>query len=365
MNLDKENLYKEHFNDMCKNDVFSLNEIELNLYLQRIIDCLPNGKLYKYRNFTKEQFDFTYNALNEGYLWLSYAKYFNDKRDMTINYNPLVEIENYQKDLLENPRQFLLKVCSFMPTEIRNQLLSVSDETLSLICNCFKQENSFDKYKLIELAENIGIIVTEEEKVKLNLFEKEKNNIEKKLIPNMEKLADFLVEVNNIIQSEVMVYCFTDSYTNDGMWSLYSNNNNGYCIEYDLNKAFTLPIEEKRKIINIFRVKYEEKKLLPILNMIEWHNMSSNDFINSRKEYFDQLLVKDKSYNFEREWRIVLARVGQKFFADLVSAIIIDESVINTSKAKKLVELANRKGWNVIERKLNVLKTCYLYEQYH
>lgn len=99
--------------------------------------------------------------------------------------------------------------------------------------------------------------------------------------------------------------------------------------------------------------------------MIEWHNMSSNDFINSRKEYFDQLLVKDKSYNFEREWRIVLARVGQKFFADLVSAIIIDESVINTSKAKKLVELANRKGWNVIERKLNVLKTCYLYEQYH
>ena len=46
-----------------------------------------NHALYKYRNFNREQFENTYDALEKGYLFFAYASLMNDRFDTKLNIN--------------------------------------------------------------------------------------------------------------------------------------------------------------------------------------------------------------------------------------------------------------------------------------
>lgn len=355
-------LYKEHFYNMLSNNIFEFSEKDVEYYLKRLIDCLPNGKLYKYRNFKKKQFDYTYDALKEGYLWLSYADEFNDKQDTTINYDPLIELQEYQNRLLNNPREALSMMLPFFPEELRSTLNSIGDETLKLVSSCLDEDGDMNKQELLNVANKMGIIPTMEEIKRLDIAEREKNEFLKKLIPLLKDFFYEYVNVNKNIQKKCLAYCFADSHVNNGMWTYYSDSNKGYCIEYDLNKALCLSIEEKRKIINIFKVVYGEKERLSMLELIETQRKNGDLSFDIRQKYLEQLLTKEKTYQAESEWRLVLIGVDQKLYIDLVDAIFIDEDVVSTPRAKALINLAKDKQWKVFVRKLNYFKTKYVYE---
>ena len=72
---DKERLYKAHLNDMfgiVSIDEFSMKKVDS--ILQRLLQCLPNnGKLYKYRSIEGMNFEYAYDGLEHGYLYMARA----------------------------------------------------------------------------------------------------------------------------------------------------------------------------------------------------------------------------------------------------------------------------------------------------
>ena len=48
-----------------------------------------------------------------------------------------------------------------------------------------------------------------------------------------------------------------------------------------------------------------------------------------------QLLTKNRDWDHEREWRIVVSTEANEFKVDLVSAIIVDRDMVETEKGKK------------------------------
>ena len=78
-----------------------------------------------------------------------------------------------------------------------------------------------------------------------------------------------------------------------------------------------------------------------------------------------RFITKTYDWNHEKEWRIVLSnlRDNNKIFADTVSGIIIDERVIKTDNAKKLIDLAKERLWTIKIRKKNYTGTKHIYEE--
>lgn len=77
---------------------------------------------------------------------------------------------------------------------------------------------------------------------------------------------------------------------------------------------------------------------------------------------FDQILTKEKCWENEREWRIVLGNIDCKIPVDIVSAIIIDERALNKTNAKKLIRLCKKRDWTVKVRKSHIHNTFHSYE---
>lgn len=85
----------------------------------------------------------------------------------------------------------------------------------------------------------------------------------------------------------------------------------------------------------------------------------------ANKEMLTRFITKTYDWNHEKEWRIVLSnlRDNNKIFADTVSGIIIDERVIKTDNAKKLIDLAKERLWTIKIRKKNYTGTKHIYEE--
>ena len=84
----------------------------------------------------------------------------------------------------------------------------------------------------------------------------------------------------------------------------------------------------------------------------------------SNKTKIGQLLTKQEKWKDEKEWRLFLCNIENKLFADIVSAIYIDSSMVDTDNGKKLLELAKERNWDVYIRKLNYIGTKHVYERF-
>ena len=81
---------------------------------------------------------------------------------------------------------------------------------------------------------------------------------------------------------------------------------------------------------------------------------------------FEQLLTKEKSWLTEEEWRVMTHvrdnETGIRVYADLVSAIYIDYSVLEEEKTKRIIELAKLNDWKVFVRYFIDFEAEYRYD---
>lgn len=92
------------------------------------------------------------------------------------------------------------------------------------------------------------------------------------------------------------IACFSETNKSNLMWSHYSENHTGICIEYDYTK--------NKKITNhIFPVNYINKPI----NTIELKNPDINNY-NSEYELdiLISALTKSKEWEYEKEWRFII-----------------------------------------------------------
>jgi hypothetical protein len=116
--------------------------------------------------------------------------------------------------------------------------------------------------------------------------------------------------------------------------------------------------DEANKIINgLSRVKYEnEHHHASFANVIP----AAINAVNAEKlkqemidDWNNQLLVKDISWSHEKEWRLVSNRKDNKLFIDLVSAIYLNQEILQTVEGQALTNLANERKWPIYVRTFN------------
>ena len=139
----------------------------------------------------------------------------------------------------------------------------------------------------------------------------------------------------------MMVYCLCEDYKNQALWSKYANNNKGFCIEYKFDKSNEFSNDIKKYIFNLFPIVYGKKKQFNILVFFEkaidnlmFRKSNSDIPLEDTLELNKQLLTKDSSWKWQKEWRIVLKYEDKN---NRQPAPFISKIIIGSQTPKKLI----------------------------
>ena len=364
--MDRDALYQEHLNEMFGNRVIEdYSDAEILRVLQRLLSCLPNGgKLYKYRHITGEDFDHAYDALKNGYIWLSTADRFNDDEDCTLLYDLETEAESLKEYISNHPDKIIKRVAHDIGIEgdfessLIKEVLNCYDKTIGRIKK--KKALSFLLKHGCDRETSLGFI-NEAQRLTDDIFSQNSSTLE-------QIVTDFL-HFNQTLRAKSYVCSLSEQYDSNTMWAHYADSNQGFCIEYDFSKSLTLPIEIQRLLISTYRVVYKEEKepfsFIHTIDCFLGDRQGTEEFRQISYEILTQLITKKIEWQYEKEWRVFLFHIqGNRLLADLVSRIIIDERIINTDNAQKLISLAKERGWNLTVRTKNLVQTAHKYISY-
>ena len=361
-------IYNEHI-DFINNlpDINNASDEEYVFAFKRLLSLLPNkGKLYKYKSGVGASFENAYKSLRDNYIWMTKVSEFNDRFDCTINY----DYEKGKRNLLEYLdnnkimvwRYYLLKEHNeptkryFTFTDKQNKCLL----TGSLYLN---NEGNLDKYGLsLEIKKLYGDNSQSMYDDCIDFTEL----AYKSFINKFETFKSEFVESLKLINSDrdsIHVFCLCERYDLNSMWAHYCNNT-GLVIEYDFNKLLNQDISLIKKCISMYKVQYKDKQKMDLTSLFDSFYKMEDYTIEQNRIMLDQLTTKDKSWSFEREWRIILLNIEEKFPIDIVGAIYIDYEFLEKKKCGKLLALAKDRGWKVFIRKKNQFKNGYVYNRY-
>lgn len=367
--MTKVELYQQHLNALLTTNLDNCQKEKIDEILTRFIQCLPNnGKLYKYRSIAGDAFEYAYDGLKSGYLWMARVDTLNDDLEGTLNFDLEEDIQAAKEKFLNQPWKYLNNLLQ-RNTNLRKDLPPIDRFCVDQIIQCVDQETGeIDTKKAVEFLVIKGLARQNAkryiEKVKLWV----QNAIEDAMSV-LRDTVDGLVGINKINKNNIFVYSMAITHDADNMWGYYANNNYGFCIEYDFKKARFLPHEAKSKICRCYKVRYQEQKpkfsfQKTFQYLIEGQSNQAL-FKQIEAEFVEQLVTKTGGWDKEIEWRILMFQLKDcKLYADIVSKIIIDERILNTVNAQKLLALAKRRNWQIEIRKLNILGTKHIYEEY-
>lgn len=152
--------------------------------------------------------------------------------------------------------------------------------------------------------------------------------------------------------------CFTEHNDNYLMWSHYADDHKGFCIEYDVKKLKSDPLEITK---HLFPVLYSTDRLSDDINTLIQDVRSMNEALNKGNEYdgeyeldylLPRFLKKNPVWKYENEWRIVYTinemykindnvLYSQNIPFPCVSGIYLG-TMIEKVKAEHICEIAGR-----------------------
>jgi hypothetical protein len=282
-------------------------------------------KIYKYRHFDK----YHLKSLQENTIWMANPKTFNDPYDSYYYYNHSGLIPTLLKNI--DLSQMNASINSALPDEVLNNLKQTG---------CFK--SAFKVYfKKAGFEDN-----------------------------QVDKFLELLFEANNIInrpqlnahidrvRDGIKVCSFTTKSNNILMWSHYSDNHKGFCIEYDLSLLDT----NDPFLRFLFPVLYSDD-LFDATPYIEQFIKDPKNFNN-----FNLLvaLYKSKDWIYENEWRYVELESWKLDYSPLgfdpqsrisppISSVYMG-SHIELKNEKKLSDLARQNGFKLYKMKMDPYK---------
>lgn len=156
----------------------------------------------------------------------------------------------------------------------------------------------------------------------------------------------------------------TTAYDKDSLWAYYCGNE-GLCIEYDFSKIQS--IELKRKFLGTQKVRYGKKKKFRYVDVIKAQMEETQESKAKADDMIlSQLLTKEKSWKAEEEWRVIGNMVdnyiGTRIYADIISAIYLDYSIIRRKKARMIIRLAQENNWPIYIRYFDKYEAEYRYD---
>lgn len=366
--MNTEELYIQHLNALQFSNIDSCANEDVKVMLDRLIQCLPNnGKLYKYRAISGQAFEYAFDSLKNGYFWMAKASTTNDDFDCTLNYDLEEDIKSAKEEFLKRPWKYLETLMRENHDKF-DSMLPLDVFYVKQVLNCLDNEGQLEEEKALILLVDKGF-TRHKAKEFLNAMSV---RIERRIDETsyaLKDAVDGMLSINKKNRDSIFVCSMATRYDADNMWAYYADNNRGFCIEYDFNKGKGLPPAQIRKICRCYRVKYQEQKeLFSFRKTFEYLCSGKKDqelYKSIISDFVNQISIKTGGWDKEVEWRLMMFELkDSRLFADIVSGLIIDERVINTDNATKLIQLAKERGWSIKVRKMNAVGTQHLYEDY-
>ncbi len=266
------------------------------------------------------------------------------------------------KEHIKNNIDILIEIFSSILTDedTRNKLEYIE----KMIPELLKKETlegaiEFDKGEksLKSVIHNMGINADVDEIALISLLYIQQQPDEyEKAIKMDQSFTEIERRMNQAIDDSVYIVSLCTDCKNRLMWSHYADNHKGFCVEYDFGAnvlrddgVIVFPV-----VYSSIRPKipYETMLLLnkPILENVSPQKMNERLFLS--------MLTKDKIWNYEKEWRILLSAQEESMNipAPPVSSIYLGAccSKENEEKIKALVQ-----NWNIPVKKMVVDRGDY------
>lgn len=313
-----------------------------------IFYCKQPKTLYKYRKFNEQNL----SNLENDIAWFSKPVEFGDTVDFTLNTDIETELEDFEK----HPQKYTKKVVVvFIIFWLRQYGQIVDENMIDMILSLFNDNG--------EVSEDDAKAFLKDKMPQYSSDVYSKKLFEATQLPNQvqtkEAIKGFLkiyLDFNNKLRKESFVFCLAEEGNNQAMWETYADDATGFCIEYQIpNDTFL----GQRMLMNLLPIYYGEKESINFFDILvkgltaekQVNGISYDDY----EKWFLSSYTKDPSYVFQKEWRIVFAQDmgGNKQFFPFVKSIILGEKISEKNK-KILVDLANKKGFEIYQRKLNL-----------
>ena len=319
--------------------------------------------LYKYRECNENNL----NALKNKKAWFSNPNTWNDPIDVTVLYN----LENDVKYLEEHFDDYILKfafsfVNHYIESFCNQKKFVTADEVKNVYYAAFKGEQNFNPDRMIAFLRPIvgdkpaRQITVKTQEAFLQVINPE---FKERIINDFKRFLGF-----NDIKNEVLMYSLSETYSNNHQWAMYADSGTGFCIGY----KFVIKDKTDESLLhNLLPIYYGPKRELKLFKMLdeslEYYIRKENlfDLVNQETEnLFVSLSTKTQEWAGEQEWRfsVIKSQTNSNLINfDYAESLYLGENIENCWKTK-LVEIAKEQRLKVYQRKLDKMKSNWLYE---
>lgn len=186
-----------------------------------------------------------------------------------------------------------------------------------------------------------------------NVFNDFKNIFEMEL-PGINKYREDLELENDNIRKIYGILCFSEIKDSILMWSHYTRNHEGFCVEYNFKE---LGIKDKRT-----------KCLFPLFYGKNLYDMSEELFSPFSKKKINPWigiycsLTKYEGWAYEREWRYIHHKRGKKINLPTPKAVYLGIRM-NEDNKNEILKIANEKNFNVFQTRPDMSKYSLYFEK--
>ena len=268
---------------------------------------------------------------------------------MTVLTNIQEDSKKYEKD----PKGVQIKlICDYLRAVSKNKGVTINLDSLSKLLvridkEDFKNLDTIYNF-LIRLAPKLDIS-TRQTIYSLS------QDIVMKVVPSLENAIKTWKNLNQTIRELFLVCCFSERCNIPSMWQNFTDGDKGFCVEYQIKPDTNFG---KNCLLDLWPAYYGSKPVIS-LNDVILHGLQDPDQINGisqddwQKIFLSQV-TKDKSFESEEEWRIILSKndgVHSQRFPYATSVTL----GLNISKEHedRLLSAAKKKGIPVFKRRLN------------
>ena len=303
--------------------------LEEKIKIRKIKKLTPKI-LFKYRKFDQ----FTFEMLSEPYVYLSPVGGLDDPFDCLTNMDPEKRIKKDGTLALKEIDFIIRTVCKYGKTRFNPKLRQVVQKSYV--------DGIIDKEIAMNSIKEIRDLSSEQKQLFLNVLTNIQDMAEDIMsADDMKKIAQSIVDVEEVFG----VCSFSTKRDNKVMWSLYSNEYKGYCVEYaipDIDEIrFNLcPVLYKRNDDNDF---IHNIIKLAIASCVRFASRGIYDEgLGSLNELF---CTKDTDWSFQDEWRLI-GMAEDHIDLLKIKAVYLG---FKTSKhnVSRVVNLAQKKEFNV------------------
>lgn len=181
-----------------------------------------------------------------------------------------------------------------------------------------------------DFARTNGIIADTDEIGLTMLLSKRLQPENKAATDNVETLLDGMGrQMTEKMNSLFLIGCLVTDPKNRLMWSHYSDSHKGFCIEYDFNSL-------KDEVLPFPIIYSENRPLVPWKAAIDHTPESIKE---ATADLTLGLLTKDRSWEYENEWRVLLPAANPPDIKVPITAIYLGAHITSENKAT-LLEIA-------------------------